>query len=362
MNFEQGRYRYIINRDWLSFSVRALRNVENLQFRVPHFLSYEECKGTNSYAKRAIVTDRENNKVLTLLWQPYSRIIDRQLVFVEIGNSYLYGKLENALYLLETMFEFDYGNISRYDICYDFNPYPRQLTTIRRLATKECYIQRYNDSGVFWDGNMPKQVSFGNPTSMVKLKCYNKTKELRVGSQDIEKPYIVNEWKEFNMDIFNMWRFEISMSSMSSILYGNKSVSIRDVLSDEKMAEMFISIYTDRVHVKHDDGKSRRSDNSDVDFLRVPDIDTLKYVKKESKESRKNVMYAREIMHLVREIDESKVIKGDDRLLRKYIDPIMMMRNADVDRYIKNVYGIVLSDVIEDWLFGSSTSVKYYGG
>lgn len=362
MYFIDGKQRYIINRDWLSFSVRARTRVDTLQFRIPPFVDYEELTGTNSYKRRAIVTDKANDKILTILWLPYSPLIDRQLVFVEVGNAYLYGKLESALLLLESMFDFDYGNISRYDVCCDFNPTSRQKSVIRRLGSRECYIQRFTDGSAFYRDGQLNCVSYGGSTSMVKIKCYNKTLELKVGGANVEKPYIVSQWKELYMDVYNVWRWEFSLNSISSILMSNQRVSIRDVMSDEYMCELFISLYVDKCKIKIDTGKVRKSSNPDVSFLKFPNYKHLKISKKVSEDEGNVMLYAKEVMHLIKEIDESKVIKGSERLLRKYTDVIMSMRNPHLDRYLNKVYGIDIARILEDWLFGSSTTVKYYGG
>lgn len=80
--------------DWLSFSVLLSLSPEEKatepRLTTPAGFFLQEFTGTNQYKRRAILYDASGEKVLTLLWQPHSRIIDGNSMFVEVANPLLY--------------------------------------------------------------------------------------------------------------------------------------------------------------------------------------------------------------------------------------------------------------------------------
>lgn len=118
---------------------------------------------------------------------------------------------------------FTYGNLTRVDICCDFNCFlygdnPRNfiLDYMKNIYTKTriTHIAAYgidSDSCRIWNS-----ISWASKTSAVRTKLYNKTVELR---EKGDKPYIRDHWRAAGLDLNkDVWRVEFSISSQMNSL------------------------------------------------------------------------------------------------------------------------------------------------
>lgn len=118
---------------------------------------------------------------------------------------------------------FIYGNLTRIDICCDFNSFlygdnPRNfiLDYMKNVYTKTriTHIAAYgmdSDSCRIWNS-----ISWASKSSAVRTKLYNKTVELR---EKGDKPYIRDHWRAAGLDLNkDVWRVEFSISSQMNSL------------------------------------------------------------------------------------------------------------------------------------------------
>lgn len=352
----RGFCQYVINRDWLSFSVRARELIDDVKFHVPSFVRLEECKGTNRYKCRAIFWDKYGYKIFTLLWAPFSKgIIDPQLVFVEIGNRYLYGKLDAAILLLRSVFEWDFCNVSRYDICLDFQMLAKYAKVAAGLYRHRYYVQRYDNGAQFIKNNYANQMSWGMPQSMVKWKLYNKTLELHVGGHNAEKPYIVQEWIDGGLDIFNVWRLEISLSSLSTVTFDKTKLDLNRVMSEEYMVSMFSSMYEDRFVIKKESKRTRRSNNPTVPFLEMPTHNSVAVAISRKENDKREVAGLAELNAILRTLDESRFIGANVGLVKKYVGLARAICTPELIRHYNYTHDVTLFDRLEQYLYDAES-------
>lgn len=340
------RFLYTINRDWLSFSVRALDDIHSLEFRVPEYLRREEGTSTQRYNNRDIYTDKTGSKVFTLLYNPKSGILDEQLVFVEIGNSYLYDGLDLAIDALKCLFRWEFRCVSRFDICLDFELWEKYKYVVDRLFRRTYRLKRYANGAVFIRNNDVNQISWGMAQSCCKWKLYNKTLELKVGSDRCEKMYIVQNWIEGGANVYNMWRLELSMTSLSTVVFNKQKLSMQDVLSDEMIVDIFSSMYDTRFKIM-----SVYDDKVDVEFLRMPKHEVVKYAVRSGNDERKVMAGFAEVNHLLRELDESRFIGNSTKLTKDYVYLVRRLLTPEIIRYYDNIHDVKLYDRLEQYLY-----------
>ena len=350
--FNRNRFcEYIIERDWLSFSVRARENIDTLVLQVPSFLIQEECDGTNRFGCRTIFWDRNGYKVFTLLYRPKSKILDSQIVFVEVGNRYLYGRLEMAIDALRCLFQWDFNNVSRYDICLDFPLKGKYQEVIERLYRHKYYLQRYANGSQFIKEFTANQMSWGMPQSSVKWKLYNKSLELKVGTQKAEKPYIVSQWIEAGMDVFHVWRLEVSLTGLSMVVFDKTRLTLERVLSDEYMIEVLSSLYHDRFVIKKDEGKNRKSNNKTVEFLKMPECDYVQVAMKPNADGKPTIAGLEELNALMRTMSESKFVRASVPLMRHYVELARKLLTPQLIQHYNHTHEVNLYDQLEQYLF-----------
>ena len=352
----RGLCEYVINRDWLSFSVRALDLIDDVKFYVPPFVRVEECAKTNRYGKRAIFWDKWGDKIFTLLWVPLSKgFLDPQLVFVEIGNRYLYGRLDTAISLLQSVFRWEFNNVSRFDVCLDFALVPKYAKVVAGLYRHRYYLQRYDNGAQFIKDNYANQMSWGLPQSMLKWKLYNKTLELGVGGNHADKPYIVDEWIQGGMDIFKVWRLEASLTSLSTVVFDKTKLDLSRVLSDEFMVHMFSSLYDDRFVIKRNANKTRKSNNPTIPFLPMPDHDDITVAVPSSHSERRQIAGLAELNTLLRTLDESKFVGANVGLVKKYVALARSIVTPELLRHYNYTHDVPLFDRLEQYLYDAES-------
>lgn len=183
---------------------------------------------------------------------PRSSVVDPMGVSVKVSNRALY-TAEWAFYLHDILdtFGWEFRNISRLDLCYDCNRFrggmlPSQLIQgylnphtfvqdremtkliverpvvgVRSYAVKHPVFIRKGSNRFCCEGvkagheTIFEYLRFGSHKSAVCAYIYNKSQEMRAVK---EKPYIVAMWETVGLDVDNVWRVEISISSSGTWL------------------------------------------------------------------------------------------------------------------------------------------------
>ena len=175
---------------------------------------------TNIFAHRAYVMDESGNKVLTLLWEPLSKILRDDLMLVEFANATLYNGSWLRILEFFDQYKLQFNNVSRLDLCLDFCPDVSQFHVIRGLAEGMFHVKRSRRSSCFFEqhGNSRDviQCSWGSPDSKIRMKLYDKSRELR---EVEDKPYIRKCWRDAGIGDLQIWRWEVSLTDMSAMSF-----------------------------------------------------------------------------------------------------------------------------------------------
>lgn len=300
-----------INIDWLE--VYALED----SLTYPHNASYFERAGfyvvqreygTRNYHEMFTVYGTDNLPLLEIRRAPKSvagintgGVMDRCACHIRLCNRTCY--LEDCADLLLQFCE-QYGfaiqRISRLDICLDFEKFDTG-------DDPQKFLQRYV-AGVYskinqakiavhgldrWDGRCWNSVKWGQPTSMVSTKLYNKTMELREAH---DKPYIRQSWraagliddwhtmtkfdKDGNEYTPDIWRLEFSICSSTKNWFvvedpystRRKLRSIHHTLdmyhTRRQMLDIFVSLCDHYFHFKHYEQGQRKDRCRDKQLFR----------------------------------------------------------------------------------------------
>lgn len=313
MLFRYKKRNYALFIDWLSFSVTMLRPDDEL--KCPNGYRLENYDGNNIFKKRAILFDNQGTKLITMLWQPHSSLLSKNLMTVQFSNEVLYFEREReCITLLHQVCEHIFNSFSRLDVCLDFQVTDTQSAIIRKLFNGSMYVQGKAEGSIFWHeseykgikARAPHCLSWGSPTSKIRCKLYNKSREQNLLSEDKEpeKPYIVDIWKSAGFDILRMWRLEFSLTSTGQMQWANKNITWNEYFDCNWWYMLFLSLYTSRFIVRKNEGKRNGHKNNDkiISFLELPTMSReLKWKKNEEPESRPEVVSA--IRRAMRELE-----------------------------------------------------------
>lgn len=271
----------LLNTDWMGLSLWIETPVKDppqgYLWRV-----YEN--GTNVWRMRRILYTDRGDKVLTLLSEPKSRIIDPRAALLEIENEWLYHGIgvRGIEDVLRRCCIYSVRGISRLDLAVDFNPTPSQFDCIMKLGKLEYRLQGKQNLTPWWSVNhsdwmppqyrgkfIPHQLSWGHKTTDVKWKCYYKSRELKeaVGGMGWDKPYIVDCWREASLEENNVWRLEVSIKNCNGLLWRGQPIT-QDVWGNNTVHLMH-DLYHSRFVVRKEEGHKDRSNDSIVPFLDI---------------------------------------------------------------------------------------------
>lgn len=274
----------IVNVDWLAFSVHLCetsteRDQHAFTFRTPYGYKLVEYTGTNIYRRRLILYHRSGRKVLTLLCEPHSRVIDRLAMLVEVANEYLYTGFAYMLELVNEVHPCTFLCLSRFDVCCDFVATPARLHLIKQLSENKAYVQGKRDGVSFHaytseDTGIERtnrQQSWGSKHSNIKWKVYNKSLEIyevgKDGARTCNKPYIAAEWQQAGWDTLNVWRIEVSISPAAKFQFYGKRLTWRLAINGFDITDLFVSLYMTRFVVRLNQGHRDKSNDKRVHLL-----------------------------------------------------------------------------------------------
>lgn len=291
-----------VNLDWLSFSVLLIPQPSeqpdyDFIFTTPKDCRMEYYEGNNIYRHRAICTSFSGEKLFTILWSPYSKIIDKRLMLCEIANKWLYSDFSFIIDKIYELHSCQFKCISRVDICCDFNPSSTQMNIIKSLSNGSVYVQSKREGSHFFDissedkvSYVSKCISWGSKTSSIKWKLYDKVKELtiideRTHRKWISKPYIVDLWLRHGLSPDVVWRLEISLTSASKYQYNFKDISLSSLKSPQFVYELFSTLYLKKFVCRRNQGHKDKSNDKIVQLLNFSKIGDFGIPQKETSSS-----------------------------------------------------------------------------
>lgn len=275
----------VVSVDWLAFSVTLFetseeRDAHSWLFRsLPVNLRCVEFPGTSTYKRRLIIFFEDGRKLLTLLCEPYSRVIPRDSALVEVANEFLYKGFAQVMDLLYSWHPCAFRCLSRLDVCCDFPLTSKRAALVRQLSLNSAYVQGKRDgvsfhSFVYEDAGVERstrQLSWGSKNSNIKWKLYNKSLEVfefdNEGHRVCHKPYIVEQWASQGWDVMNVWRLEVSVCPMAKFEFYGRRLGWSDVINGFTMEDLFVSLYQTRFVIRLNQGHRDKSNDRRVHLL-----------------------------------------------------------------------------------------------
>lgn len=218
--------KYALSIDWLALFCQSEtgeinRYHERWEYKVA-------AHGTRQF-KQLITVLQDGEEFLEVQQEPCSHIIKPRTLIVRVCNRFLYsGGLWYCLEKFITMNHLRVLNISRIDICADFNVFANRLEPLvlikRFLDGTFRHIGRGKGSAHFdhyakREGNVSKSyvnytgLSFGSHKSECRAYLYNKSFELMTVK---DKPHIRKLWNDVGLQNTRecpVWRLEVSIKS-----------------------------------------------------------------------------------------------------------------------------------------------------
>ena len=357
MYFLYNGGKYCINCDWLQYSVLLYTTEPTLRCPANHRI--ELCQGNNSYKHRALVYDRSGRKVLTLLWSPYSSAIPPLVMTVQVANESLYsGNILSSLSLLKEIVDCSFNALGRFDICCDFEMSDRRLLMVKHLNSGHYYVERKGEGSSFWhevekDGHKHKQthcISWGAKSSEIKVKLYNKSRELGlIGNGTPEKPWIVNEWEQIGIDKKQAWRLEFSLKTNGQLRWNENPILLENIASPSWQMRVFFDLYFSRFVTRINQGRKKGHHNADerVFLIDLPkDGEKLKWKATTSREleSEPAVKLLRSMMRNF----ENEALVGDKELSKTYADTVLQtVVTHHLEEYFERTFGTNAHDFLQ---------------
>lgn len=275
----------IINCDWLQYSV--MLESDNPEFECPQGFRLEILQGNNIFRYRCLVFDAAGRKWLTLLWSPFSSVLNSRIMTVQVANLLLYyNAIHESYRLLKSIVCCGFNSCGRVDICCDFQMSEQKLEVLKHLNSGHYYVQGKSEGSTWWHSvkNETESSSFvksqlhclswGSKCSDIKVKCYNKSREINAEERqgECEKPYIRALWQQAGWDVGKVWRLEFSLSGSGKLRWGNEVISLESVASAAWLRRVFYSLYGTRFVVRENQGRREGHKNLDAvrEFLRLP--------------------------------------------------------------------------------------------
>lgn len=347
---------YAINCDWLQYSVNLFRTDPSIS--CPPTYRVELCQGNNVFEKRALVFDKNGRKTLTLLWQPYSSVLNPLLMTVQVANEGLYsGNILSSLDLTKQIVDCQFNSVGRFDVCCDFTMNDKRFETIKHLNSGHYYVERKGEGSNFWHeeklGDHKHKVthciSWGSKHSEIKVKLYNKTRELGMdnGGQT-EKPWIVKEWETIGIDKHHAWRLEFSLTSNGQLRYNDNQIFLNNIASPSWLMRVYFDLYYSRFVTRINQGRKKGHHNDDKRVFLIPlPSDGEKIAWKASNnnttESLPAVKLLRSMLHQL----ENEALVADKPLFKSYTDTILdVVTTHHLEEYFERCFCVNAHDYL----------------
>lgn len=358
---------YCLNCDWLQYSV-LLPNKEP-ELVCPGDYRIEICQGNNIFEHRAVIYDGRGCKFITMLWAPYSSVLNELLATIQVANEYLYMNGEGIKWswdLVQEMIDgVTFNAIGRVDICIDFNCSAERWKFLTHLNSGHYYAERKTEGSSWWheiesaDGFKKRRLhclSFGSKSSEIKVKIYYKSREQGLlGGAEPDKPWIVNEWKVAGLDIKNVWRMEFSLAGCGQLTWKGNKINLENVTDNQWLVDVFFECYHKRFVTRLNQGRKVGHHNNDerVYLLNLP-VRGFGLKWKETAGTNYDIPAAITLLRgLMRNLDNPAMLSN--RIIwGEYADMVSnVVRAYRLDGYFKRTY----NDELEAYLQKMSESV-----
>lgn len=357
--------------DWLQYSVHTATLEPELY--CPDGYRLDIYPGNNIFRNRAILSDADGQKILTLLWSPYSRKLSKYLMTVQVANYYLYcDAIMWADRLLHQVVDCTYNSMGRFDLCCDFTCDRATFLKIRKLASGAAYVERKSVDSVFrhryaYDESeapvlSPHCLHWGQASTEIRPKLYNKTYELDpLGNREYEKPYIVERWREAGLDERHVWRLEFSVTGASTLLVNGDKVTLEKITNYQWLLDTYCSFVNERFRCRYNDGRKSKSANNDrrmwLIFLGQSKAD-VNWRLTGDKVSPKSESI--KILHKLMAMLESTVCVANAKVFRCVCDTMaQLIEDKDVRIYFQARYGCTLQMFINQRSANNGLGVHY---
>lgn len=348
----------LLNCDWLGLSV-TFPSTDGSFDDIPNHV-WRLYDGTNVWRKRRILLNDQGEKVATILYSPKSSIIDQRSGLIEIANEWLYHGISPSriLDMLSTSRPFVVSGINRLDLAVDFNPTDEQRAVIFGLGKKDMRIAGKANETDWWSVSrsslladwvqgirIPHQQSWGHKTSDVKWKLYYKTKDLldAEGGVCYSKPYIVDCWREAEMDIRDVWRLEVSLHRCNQFLYGGEQLSW-PVFKSCNPRILYAGLYNNRFKVRKEEGHKDKTNDTAVSFLPINDGARLQSRRPASTGSRSGRIAL--MRHLIQSLEGDEVLLQDDT--REEV--LWMVQNIVERDGLQHYFNAIVEKSVYEWV------------
>lgn len=347
----------VVSCDWFSFSVLLplsdAEKKEGANLSCPLGYSLREYGGTNIYKKRFILYNEFGEKSLTLLLEPYSKVIKPNSMFVEVANRLLYRDFSFILDLVQRVHNFSFQSVSRFDVCCDFNPSVTQWNVIELLQDGNAYVTGKREGSMYYDFKIPSNggiqkrvarcLSWGSKASNIKWKLYNKTLEItEVNDKGVEfcnKPYIRDMWLCNGLDPANVWRLEVSIMGAASYTWRGDKVSWQ-AHDPIYYTPFFWDIYAYRFIVRANQGHKNRGRDEVLEFLTIPGANHYRLRKVEPRTEMYHTDHAVTLRACMKELEREEV-KAFSDLAEVFLSTAQeVITLANLEQFFYNTYGV----------------------
>lgn len=235
--------------DWLQWSGYLIGDGVNSlpDLECPETYRLEILDGNKIFKWRAILYDYRGRKVITMLWSPKSQLMQYNLITFQVSNLWFYEteNIQSVIDLAASCFNYQFATFSRIDICVDFELGRKQKKIIRGLYNHTIVCGGKREGSIWWSvdngEDFPHDFNFGSFKSSIRWKLYNKSKELKVGTDCEEKPYIINRWLENGMDKTIIWRLEVSINDFNKFYIKNQPYNVTTTITTKESMVIYNS-------------------------------------------------------------------------------------------------------------------------
>lgn len=359
---------FCLNCDWLQYSV--LTDSEEPEIICPDGYRLEIAQGNNIFENRALLFNSNGEKVLTLLWKPYSSVLNKRLMTVQVANKFLYtGMIRKNFDLVRQIVACSFNSVGRFDICLDFEANEDFLEAVKHLNSGHYYVQHKTEGSSWWhevnkDNFKHKQthcLTWGSPNSEIKVKLYHKSREQGlIGGDTPEKPWIVEEWEEAHFNKQNVWRLEFSLAGAGQLRWEKQIITLEMIENECWLRRVFFSLYHKRFVCRINQGKRQGHKNNDtrVYLIKLPlDGENLTWYEAPNlkSESKPAIELLRSLM---RQVDNSAVM-ASKIMFESYGKMICeVIENYGLENYFKAVFEKDYTDYLAE-LYDKSGSGVY---
>lgn len=240
---------YALSIDWLSFFCTS---ATGLLCEYEGRWTYKHAEHGTRQFRQLVYVQMDGEDFAEVQQEPCSNILKSNSLIVKFCNRFLYSR--GLWYLVDKFLaahNLQIQNVSRIDICADFNAFARGLHPIslisRFLSSEYRHIGRGIGSAYFNHGAKKESkfsrsylnytgLAFGSKKSECRAYLYNKSFELLTVK---DKPHIRQLWRESGLTCDgsrDVWRLEISLTS-KGMRFKDKETSKEYIIDRGKIGE-----------------------------------------------------------------------------------------------------------------------------